>query len=64
MSRASDIPAPMPMAEFDDCCGQYRWGTAIEDRVSGQENFCDNCPVLLERIERRRERVLQAARAL
>jgi hypothetical protein len=46
-------PAPMPMAELDDCCGQHRWGTALQD--------CENCPLL---IERRRDRVLQSARAL
>jgi len=47
--------------EFDDCCGQYRWGTAIEDRGTDGEAMCANCPRL---IERRRERLLREARAL
>lgn len=51
----------MPMAEFNDCCGQHRWGTAIEDQGTDYANHCENCPLL---IERRRERVLQTARAL
>jgi hypothetical protein len=51
---------PMPMAEFDECCGQCRWGTAMEDRGSETGNYCENCPAL---IEHRRARVLQAARA-
>ena len=61
MTQASDIPAPMPLAELDDCCGQYRWGTAIVDHGVGFANYCENCPLL---IERRSERVLYAARAL
>lgn len=52
----------MPMAEFDDCCGQHRWGTALEDRHSGFENYCENCPALIERREIE-QRVLRAARA-
>lgn len=57
---AIEWTAPMAMAEFDDCCGQYRWGTPLEDRQTGNENYCQNCPALIER----RERVLQAARAV
>lgn len=51
---------PMPMAEFDDCCGQYRWGTALEDQGGDHANHCENCPILIER----RERVLRAGRAM
>ena len=58
--KTSDLPAPMPMAEFDGCCGQYRWGTALEDQGTEYANHCENCPLL---IERRRERVLRMARA-
>jgi hypothetical protein len=59
--KTSDLPAPMPMAEFDHCCGQHRWGTALEDQRTDYANYCENCPLL---IERRRERVLRAGRAL
>jgi hypothetical protein len=50
----------MTMAEFDDCCGQHRCGTALDDRGGDGANHCENCPLLIER----RERVLQAARAM
>lgn len=61
MSQAAD--RPMPMAEFDDCCGQYRTrvGVAFGDIEQDVENYCENCPLL---IERKREQILRVARAL
>jgi hypothetical protein len=56
----SEATRPMPMAEFDECCGQCRWGTALEDRGTDGGAICENCPQL---IQRRRERVLREARA-
>lgn len=56
----SECDRPVPMPEFDDCCGQLRWGTALEDQGGEYANICENCPRLIER----RERVLQQARAL
>lgn len=52
---------PMPLAEAAECCGQVRWNAAGEDRGTGFDTYCENCPLL---IERQRERVLQAARAM
>ena len=60
MSRASEMPAPMPMAELAECCGAFRVGIAFGDHEEDVDEYCENCPLL---IGRRRERVLQMARA-
>lgn len=53
---------PMSMAEFDQCCGQMHWtGGALEQCGTRFTEACENCPLL---IERRRDEVLRAARAL
>lgn len=52
---------PMSLAELDACCGQLHWtGAALEQCGTNFTAACENCPLL---IERRRDRVLQLARA-
>jgi hypothetical protein len=49
---------PMPLAEADQCCGAVQW-IEVEDHWS--IDVCPNCPLL---IERKREDVMRAARAM
>jgi len=52
---------PMPSAELDDCCGQYRWDDVTVDDPPA--TYCENCPLIIERLERQ-QRVMRAARAM
>lgn len=56
---------PMPMAEFDACCGQYSFVEAGgEVTVSGG---CTNCPLLLgsdHAVANENPQVMRAARAM
>ena len=54
--RTQIDPMPMPLAEAAECCGALNQSTE-----PGFDITCDNCPLLLER---RRDDVLRAARAL
>ena len=51
-----DADRPMPLAELNECCGRLH-----ADEWKGLQDTCENCPLL---IERKREHVLQLARAL
>lgn len=62
MSEVVDRSAPMAMAEAAECCGQLHFGNALEQCGTNFTDACENCPLIIA--QERRERVLQAARAM
>jgi len=57
----SERARPMPLAEADACCGQFR--ITADEQVAAL--FCENCPLIIERLRPRDEQArLREARAL